>query len=248
MGTIPLTTTPSASSLSRLLKATVPGPDQSWVPDLLSLILGIIAAVIATVVGALLYDRLKRRVRVVFHHCNKPREIDEIHSLYLQRVADRDRVSPLYITNCLDRPRLCFKSARHFLSLAKRDALPRVVHILATARCEGKAVGLLKALYVRSAKLLFIAYVAVQADDQYLYRRALQRLLSDLQSVAGPDGPVDWVAYELVGSDPIRASAPGSPRSVQTSQVCALGGKGKDLEATKRASTPEMEPSDGGSW
>lgn len=177
-------------------EANAPPADQGWQAILVTFVLGVLAAVLS----ALLYDRIKRRVRVVPIYSNHATTIAEIHSLYLQRVDPSDRVSPSYITHFTETPHTSLRSTRRFLAAAKNDSLPELVHILFAARSHGRVVGLLKALYVRSAMLLFIAYVAVQAEDSYLEGRTMRELLSRLQRIAGPNGPVKWIAFEITES------------------------------------------------
>ncbi|HEY4100213.1 MAG TPA: hypothetical protein VGM20_04970 [Gemmatimonadales bacterium] len=158
-------------------------------------------ALIATVLATLLYDRMKRRITVTYI-CRPQRAlVDEIHSLYLQRIEANERVSPEYLTHCLNGARDCVTSGQDLFNLDRRSDLPEVMHLLLAARYQGEVVGMAKAIFVASASVLFIAYVAVQPGVASVERRAMRLLLAAMAKVARSDGPVRWVAFELTNTD-----------------------------------------------
>jgi hypothetical protein len=167
------------------------------------LIIGIIMAVVA----ALIYDRLKRRIRVRFIAKSKPGTVDEVHNLYLHRIDPTERVSPAYLTNCLSTSGSCARSARQFLSDSRRGRLPKMLHILVVATCHGDVVGLIKATYVDSVRMLFIAYAAIHSSEASVERRAMRKMLNKLAKLTVADGPVDWITFELTNSDSSSAAA-----------------------------------------
>lgn len=174
-----------------------------WTP-----VSGLILGVIVTVIGTILYDRLKRRVRIQVLHRNRRRVVDEIQSLYMERIDPSERVSPKYVTDCLNHPEICIRSAREFLSRARMPgALPPVLHLLVAARCQGEVVGFVKAIYVSTTRMLFIAYSASQGGEGTLERRAMRRLLGYLREVVTPTGPVDWITFEIMNSNKPAAMA-----------------------------------------
>lgn len=181
---------------------SVSGSIQGWVDRYLwTPLSGIFLGFIVTVLGALAYDRLKRRVSIKIVHRNTRNVVDEVHSLYLHRIDPADRVAPNYVTHFLSSPQLCIKSVRHFRSLARRSTVRPVMHLLIAAKCQGEVVGLLKAIYVHSVRMLFIAYAAVQSGDSSLERRSMSKILSQLQRLTNPLSPVEWIAFELTTSD-----------------------------------------------
>lgn len=194
------------SSLSETV--TEPGSKESWADRYLwTPVSGIVLGIAVTVLGTLAYDRLKRRIRILAVCRQRRRVIEAIQSLYLHRIEPNERVSPTYVTHCLSMPEACFRSARHFRSLAKRNALPPVMHILLAAKCQGEVVGLLKAIYIHNVRMIFIAYAAVQAGDSLLERKAMGRMLTHLERVLDPSSPVEWVSFEVTNSDPRTARA-----------------------------------------
>jgi hypothetical protein len=168
---------------------------------------GIFLGIVVTVLGTFAYDRLKRRIWIRSICRQRRGVVEDIQSLYLHRIEPTERVSPTYVTHCLSKPEACFRSARHFRYLAKRNALPPVMHILLAAKCQGEVVGLLKAIYIHKVRMIFIAYAAVQAGDASLERKAMGRILTHLQRVLDSSSPVEWVSFELTTSDPRTARA-----------------------------------------
>lgn len=171
------------------------------------LVSGLLLAVIAAVLGTLIYDRLRRSVRIRVVSDPKSPHVSKVHALYLQTIAPAERVSPAYLTDYLSKPGLGICSVRRFFRQAGRGCLPPASHLLMTATCQGEAVGLVKAIYVASQRLLFIAYVAVQAEDASVERRAIQGLLAKVRAFTQPPSPVEWIAFEITNDDTRQAKA-----------------------------------------
>lgn len=205
----PMFATQSTSSIDTSISST-PQPPRNETPAALvseryfwTPLSGFVAAIIAGVIGMLAYDRLKRRVRtMIVHNRSQGRVLDELQSLYLLRIDPNVRISPHYLTHFLQTPTTSLPSARAFLRQARQHRLLPIMHLLIAAKAQGEIVGLLKALYLNSAHLLFVAYAAVQANEEGpMERRALMRLFGTLKEFVVPGTPIEWIAFELSTTD-----------------------------------------------
>lgn len=200
----------SGPNLQPSSKSRTPAPpsdDESWFDRYVwSPVGGLVLGVVMAVSGALIYDRLKRRVRIVAMSHYKSKLVDQIHSLYLDRIEPTDRVSPLYVTDCLRSQSICVTSPRSFVSECRKTQ-PPLLHVLLAALCQGEVVGFLKAVYLRRVQTLFVAYVAVRAEQASVEARAMRGLLDQLHRLAVATGVVKWVAFEVTTAHPQRAAA-----------------------------------------
>jgi hypothetical protein len=171
--------------------------------------LAVLVGVIITVLGSWVYDRIKRKVRIVTLHKADTKMIDEVHSLYVQRIEPDERVSPRYLTYCLE-TQSCVKSSRHFHRSVVGRNVTAVSHVLLVAMSRGDIVGLLKAVYADRARMLYIAYAAVQFGDASVERRAMRKFLQKLKELTPSHGRIRWIVFELLATD--KAATGGKDR------------------------------------
>lgn len=171
----------------------------------------IVGGILVTVLGTLAYDRVRRQVKLRVVSRPSRRIEQEVQSLYVERIESGDRVSPQFITHFLADPRNCVRGVRWFRRVTNRAGdLPPVLHLLLTAHSRGDLVGFVKAMYIRSTRVLFLAYAATQRGEGALERRTMQSMLERLRKYMTPGGPVDWVAFEV--TDTVAPSANAKER------------------------------------
>lgn len=168
-----------------------------------------LSGLVLAVLGMIAYDRLRRRIKVQYVSRHKDQVVQEVHDLYLERIDPSERVPPTYVTHCLRKPESCIQHERHLRELADRGNRNGcdTMHLLLAAWCYGEVVGILKGMYIRRARMLYVAYAAVSAENPAIQRRVFPLLLWHLQTIVSKCSGIDWLVFETTTANGERSNA-----------------------------------------
>ena len=195
----------SGSTAAPAIAKPQPAPSPTWSDNYFLIpAAGAVFAFLAT----LIYDRIiKRRLVIAVLSRHHIRTVDSLHGLYLQKIDPSERISPRYLTHCLDSPALCIRNPRHLWRLPSTTDLSASRHIVIAAKCQGDVVGFLKAIYLPATQVLYVAYSAVQDGESSLERRTMRKILNELRAFTILPTPVKWIAFEIANVDAKLAKA-----------------------------------------
>lgn len=163
--------------------------------EIIITIIGIFLGSVIAIYAIYYPIKYSKKLTVSFLKPNDTERIQKSIDLYCEKIANEQRIPPDHLIKSLT-----LKSS----AITERDFKKKVkgnyntIHLPLIAEFQGEIIGLLKAIYVKDLKYMFIAYLISKSANNLDSTRITTALLNKFYNCVKSISDIKFIAFEIV--------------------------------------------------